>query len=112
MLTGGDGNDVMTGGAGTDEVFGQGGNDQMIWNPGDGSDVVEGQAGSDTWSSTAQTRARTSTFLPMAAASASARDVGNVDHGLERHRGNQPQRTGRADTITVNDLTGTDVQQA
>lgn len=47
-LIGGNGNDLLVGDTGNDQVFGGEGDDTMVWNNGDGSDVMEGGNGVDT----------------------------------------------------------------
>src|SRR5262249_24290722 len=84
------------------------GNDTFIWNPGDGSDTIEGQAGTDTL---VFNGANVNERMDISANGERARltrDVGNITmdlHGIERL---QINALGGADSITVNDLTGTD----
>ena len=112
MLLGGDGNDLITGGRGNDVALMGAGNDTFVWNPGDGSDTVEGQDGFDTMRlQRRQYQTRTSTSRPTAAAcgSPATSATSTMDlNGLEQINFNA---LGGADTITVNDLTGTDVTQ-
>ncbi|HET7880328.1 MAG TPA: calcium-binding protein [Acetobacteraceae bacterium] len=110
-LIGGEGNDVVTGGRGNDTAFLGAGNDTFIWNPGDGSDTVEGQDGFDTLLFNG---ANVNENIDISANGTRVRffrDVGNVTmdlNGVERIAFNA---LGGADTITVNDLSGTDVKQ-
>jgi Ca2+-binding RTX toxin-like protein len=110
-LIGGDGNDTVTGGRGNDVAFLGNGNDTFIWNPGDGSDVVEGQAGTDTL---VFNGANVNENIDISANGPRARlfrDVGNVTMDLNGIEHIQLATLGGADTVTVNDLTGTDVKQ-
>jgi Ca2+-binding RTX toxin-like protein len=119
-LNGGDGNDIITGSAGNDLVNGGrgndtarlgSGNDTFVWNPGDGSDVIEGQGGSDTLQFNG---ANVNENIDISADGGRARlfrDVGNVTMDLNDVERINLVALGGADTITVNDLTGTDVNQ-
>jgi Ca2+-binding RTX toxin-like protein len=110
MLIGGAGNDVVTGGQGNDVAFLGDGNDQFIWNPGDGSDIVEGQAGNDTL---VFNGANVNENMDISANGSRVRlfrDVGNVTMDLNGVENIQLNAMGGADTITVNDLTGTDTK--
>jgi Ca2+-binding RTX toxin-like protein len=119
-ITGGDGNDLLIGGAGNDVIVGGRGNDTVlmgagddtfIWNPGDGSDTVDGQEGQDAM---VFNGANIDEKVDMSANGSHlrfTRDVGNIVmdvNGTERVDFNA---FGGADTITVNDLTGTDVTE-
>jgi Ca2+-binding RTX toxin-like protein len=111
MLIGGDGNDTVTGGRGNDVAFLGTGNDTFIWNPGDGSDTVEGQDGTDTL---VFNGANVNENMDISANGSRARlfrDVGNVTMDLNSVEHIQIHALGGADTITVNDLTGTGVTQ-
>jgi Ca2+-binding RTX toxin-like protein len=111
MLIGGDGNDTVIGGRGNDVALLGNGNDTFVWNPGDGSDVVEGQAGTDTL---VFNGANVNENIDISANGSRARlfrDVGNVTMDLNGIEHIQLATLGGADTVTVNDLTGTDVKQ-
>ncbi len=111
MLIGGDGNDTITGGRGNDVALLGNGNDTFIWNPGDGSDTVEGQAGTDTL---VFNGANVNENIDISANGPRARlfrDVGNVTMDLNGVERIQLAALGGADTITVNDLSGTGVTQ-
>ncbi|HTK74159.1 MAG TPA: dockerin type I domain-containing protein [Gemmataceae bacterium] len=123
-LFGGDGNDVLTGGSGDDFVDGGTGNDIVFlgagddtfqWNPGDGSDVVDGQGGGrDGLVFNGSDLAETFTIsdsgngLPFHRVRLT-RDLGNVTMDLNGIEDIDLNANGGADTITVNDLTSTDV---
>jgi Ca2+-binding RTX toxin-like protein len=118
-IDGGDGNDLITGSSGDDTVFGGrgndtallgGGNDTFVWNPGDGSDTVDGQTGADTLLFNG---ANVSENIDISANGSRARffrDVGNVTMDLNRIETIDFNALGGADTINVEDLTGTGVK--
>jgi Ca2+-binding RTX toxin-like protein len=111
LLIGGDGNDLVTGGRGSDTALLGSGNDTFVWNPGDGSDTVEGQDGTDTL---VFNGANVSESMDLSANGTRARlfrDVGNVVMDLNSVEHIQIHAVGGADTITVDDLTGTGVTQ-
>jgi Ca2+-binding RTX toxin-like protein len=119
-LLGGDGNDVLIGGDGNDFIDGNRGNDIAFlgvgddifqWDPGDGSDVVEGQAGLD---SLLFNGANINEKIDVSANGSRlrfVRDVASVTmdvNGVELVTFNA---LGGADTVTVNNLSGTAVTQ-
>jgi Ca2+-binding RTX toxin-like protein len=118
-INGGDGNDLIVGSAGDDLVNGGrgndtgllgAGNDTYVWNPGDGSDIVEGQAGTDTLLFNG---ANVNERIDISASGGRARftrDVANITMDLNGVEHIQFNALGGADTITVNDLTGTSVK--
>jgi hypothetical protein len=108
---GGSGNDTVIGGKGNDTAYLGAGNDTFVWNPGDGSDVIEGQDGTDTMLFNGANAAENVTLSADRGHLKFVRDVGNVTmdtHGVERVDFNA---LGGADHVTVNDLTGTDVNK-
>src|SRR5215470_17805439 len=109
ILLGGDGNDTVTGGRGNDTALLGNGNDTFIWNPGDGSDTVEGQAGTDTLVFNGANINENMDISANGQRVRLSRDVGNVVMDLDGVEHIQVNALGGADTITVNDLTGTDV---
>jgi Ca2+-binding RTX toxin-like protein len=108
-ITGGDGEDVLIGGTGSDQLFGGAGDDVFVWNPGDGSDVVEGQAGTDALAFNGSDLNENIDISANGGRARLSRDVGNVTMDLDNTEIIDLRALGGADTITVNDLTGTDV---
>jgi RTX calcium-binding nonapeptide repeat (4 copies) len=108
---GGDGNDTVIGGRGDDTANLGGGDDTFVWNPGDGSDVIEGQEGSDKMLfngaagdeqvTLSANGGRLTFFRVQANVTMDTNDVEIVDFNA----------LGGIDSVTVNDLTGTDVTQ-
>lgn len=110
-LTGGDGNDFIIGGRGSDIAMLGAGDDTFVWNPGDGSDVVEGGDGNDALVFNGADVNENISLSANGDRFKLFRDVGNVTmdtNGVERVAVNVQ---GGADTVTLNDLTGTDVTQ-
>ncbi len=117
-LTGGRGNETFFGGSGNDRIVGKGGNDlafmghgddTFVWDPGDGSDSIEGQAGFDTMLFDGAAAAEHVELSANGNRLRFFRDVATITmdtHGVERVDFNA---LGGADTVTVDDLTGTDV---
>src|SRR5262249_44072724 len=85
--------------------------DTFVWNPGDGSDIVEGQAGLDTLQFNG---ANISEHIDMSANGPRvrfSRDVGSVTMDLDGVERINFKALGGADTIVINDLSGTDVTE-
>jgi Ca2+-binding RTX toxin-like protein len=120
-IDGGNGNDTLSGGPGDDKVDGNAGadsaalgdgNDTFVWDAGDGSDTVDGQAGDDALVFNGSAAAEQLTLSAHGSRALLVRDVGHVSmdlNGLERVDTNAFAGT---DTVTVDDLSGTDVIQA
>lgn len=108
---GGDGNDDVSGGRGADTAYLGDGDDSFSWLPGEGSDVIEGQDGSDTMlfvgagiGDTVDISAnghRVTFFRQPGTVTMDTRGVEIVDF----------RALGGPDSVTVGDLSGTDVQQ-
>jgi Ca2+-binding RTX toxin-like protein len=108
---GGDGNDTVDGGRGDDIAYLGGGNDTFRWDPGEGSDVIEGQEGADTMLfngaggtdnvTLSANGGRLTFFRVQGAITMDTDDVERVDFNA----------LAGADTVLVDDLTGTDVAQ-
>jgi Ca2+-binding RTX toxin-like protein len=110
-LLGGDGNDVITGGRGNDTARLGAGDDTFVWNPGDASDVVEGQDGTDTL---VFNGANINEKLDISANGSRVRltrDIGTVTMDLNGIEHIQLNALGGADSVVVNDLSGTGVTQ-
>src|SRR6202040_510459 len=99
---------MVVGGRGNDVAFLGNGNDTFIWNPGDGSDIVEGQAGTDTLVFNGANVAENMDISANGGRVRFFRDVANITMDLNGVENIQVNALGGADTITVNDLTGTD----
>jgi Ca2+-binding RTX toxin-like protein len=111
VLIGGDGNDVIVGGRGNDVALMGAGDDTFIWNPGDGSDTVEGQDGNDSLLFNGSNVGERIDVSANGSRVRLTRDVANITMDLNGVEGINLNALGGADTVTVNDLTGTDVSQ-
>ena len=118
-INGGDGNDTITGSAGNDFVIGGRGNDAaslgagddtFVWNPGDGSDTVEGGAGNDTLLFNGANVNENIDISANGGRAVFTRDVAASSMDLDNVETIDFNALGGADTITVNDLSKTDVQ--
>jgi len=110
-LLGGDGNDFIDGNQGNDVAFLGAGEDIFQWDPGDGSDTVEGQAGIDTLLFNGANIAEIFELSANGERARFTRNIGNIVMDLNDVEKINVKALGGADTITVNDLTGTDVTQ-
>jgi Ca2+-binding RTX toxin-like protein len=118
-INGGDGNDTILGSAGNDTVNGGrgndvanlgAGNDTFVWNPGDGSDIVDGGAGNDTLLFNGANVNEKIDISANGGRVTLARDVGAVTMDLDNIETLDVNALGGADTITVNDMSRTDVR--
>jgi Ca2+-binding RTX toxin-like protein len=106
-ITGSDGNDLIIGGRGADLAFMGPGDDAFVWNPGDGSDTVEGQDGQDALVFNGANVSENINIAANGQRVRLARDVGTVTMDLNDVERIDVNALGGADSITVNDLTGT-----
>ena len=111
LITGSQGDDLVNGGRGNDMALLGAGNDTFVWNPGDGSDIVEGQAGTDTLLFNGANINEKIDISANGSRVRFTRDVATITMDLNGVENIQFNALGGADTITVNDLTGTDVNQ-
>ena len=106
---GGDGNDTSDGNGGNDLALLGAGDDTFVWDPGDGSDTVEGQGGADALLFNG---AGASERIDVSANGGRVlffRDVANITMDLDDVETVDFRALGGSDTVTVNDLSGTDV---
>src|SRR5262249_38708191 len=111
-LLGSPGADTITGGIGNDAVLLEAGNDTFLWNPGDGSDNVGGGPGTDAVILDGSNAAETVNISANGGRVFLSRDAGfliTMDlNDVERLDLNTE---GQTDTVTINDLSGTDLKQ-
>jgi Ca2+-binding RTX toxin-like protein len=106
---GGDGNDFVDGNRGNDVASLGAGDDTFQWDPGDGSDTIEGQGGTDTMVFNGANVAEKIDLSANGNRLRFTRDVASITMdtaGVEQVDFNA---LGGADTVTVNNLAGTDV---
>jgi hypothetical protein len=120
-LNGGDGADLFFGGGGNDVVEGEkgndtahlgSGNDTFGWDPGDGSDIVEGDSGYDTLDFDGAAVNEVMSLSANGHRSLFLRDVGNIRMDMNNVEKLDLTALGGTDTVTVNDMTGTDFRDA
>jgi streptogramin lyase len=115
-LSGGSGNDTLSGAKGDDTLVGNAGNDTFQWNPGDGNDFIDGVlndggSGADRVVVNGSNLAEKFVVSAEGNAGKITRDIDNVTLDLADIENVDVNPLGGADTITVNDLTGTGVTQ-
>jgi hypothetical protein len=108
---GGDGNDLVDGGKGNDTAYLGDGADTFRWDNGEGSDVIEGQDGIDTMLFNGAAVAEQATLTANGGRLTFFRVQGNVTMDTDGVEIVDDNPLGGADSVTVNDLTGTDVTQ-
>jgi hypothetical protein len=118
MIDGGKGGETLLGGDGHDPIDGNGGNDRgalgagddtFVWDPGDGSDTIEGQGGDDTMRFNG---ANADEQIDLSANGSRLRFVrtqANITMDTAGIETVDFNALGGADSVTVNDLSGTDV---
>ena len=120
-LNGGDGIETFIGGSGNDAVDGNrgddtgvlgSGNDSFRWDPGDGSDVVEGQSGTDTLDFNGANVAEIMSLSAEGERSIFLRNVANIRMDMDGVERLDLTALGGVDTMTVNDMSGTDFRVA
>jgi Ca2+-binding RTX toxin-like protein len=108
---GGRGDDVVDGGRGADTADLGDGNDVFSWDPGEGSDVIDGQDGSDRMLFNGGAGADTVTMTANFGRLTFFRNPGNVTMDTDNVEIVDFNALGGPDSVTVNDLTATDVKQ-
>lgn len=109
LLIGGDGNDFIDGQQGNDVIFLGAGDDVVRWDPGDGSDTIEGQAGHDRLIFNGSAGSEIYDASANGARVRFTRNLGNIVMDLDDMENLELHTLGGADTLIVNDLTGTDL---
>jgi Ca2+-binding RTX toxin-like protein len=110
-FSGGNGDDFVDGGRGNDRADLGRGDDTFQWDPGEGSDSIEGQSGSDTMLFNGAAGAETVTMTANGGRLIFFRQPGNVTMSTDDVEIVDFNALGGPDSITVNDLSGTDVTQ-
>ena len=111
VLLGSHGDDMINGGDGDDLALMGTGEDSFVWNPGDDNDTLEGQAGTDTMQFNGANVAENIDVAANGGRVRFFRDIANVTMDLNDLERVDFRALGGADTIVVNDLSGTDVTE-
>jgi hypothetical protein len=111
-LFGGNGNDTIDGNRGNDVAFGGAGSDTFVWDPGDGNDTLEGQSGTDALNFNGSNAGETIDVSANGSRVLLTRDIAAISMDLNGIEGLNIRALGSADTITINDLTGTGLTKA
>jgi Ca2+-binding RTX toxin-like protein len=109
-LQGGTGDDLIDGNQGNDTILAGDGNDTIRWDPGDGSDIIEGGPGTDQLAFNAASINEKIDLSANGSRVRLTRDVGNIVMDLNGVETTGLALLGGADTLTVNDLTGTNLK--
>ena len=112
-LRGGHGNDTIVGNKGDDIMLGDAGNDRLIWNNGDGSDLMRGGRGYDVTRVNGAVDAGDNFELrgKGGIAEFERRNLGNFTLNVDDVERFEVNGIGGDDTLTVRDLSATDVQK-
>jgi Ca2+-binding RTX toxin-like protein len=109
VFLGSEGDDLVNGGDGDDTALLGAGDDTFVWNPGDDNDILEGQAGFDTMLFNGSNVAENIDIAANGGRVRFFRNVANVTMDINDIEAIDFNALGGADTMVVNDLTGTDV---
>jgi hypothetical protein len=112
LIFGGRGKDAVNGGIGHDTAFLNGGDDSFVWNPGDGSDTIDGGSGTDEMLFRGAGANETMSLSANGNRAVFLRDVATIRMDLNEVEDVTVLALGGSDSITVDDLRGTDVRDA
>jgi hypothetical protein len=110
IIIAGNGNDFIVPSRGNDVVLAGDGHDTMTWAPGDGNDTLEGQDGQDVLLFTGSNASEIFQVLANGGRVLFLRNIANVTMDLDDIEEIQLDALGSVDLVTVNDLSGTDLQ--
>src|SRR5262249_51252142 len=108
-INGGASAEFINGGTGNDLLFGGAGDDRFSWSPGDGNDTVDGQAGNDLLGVFGGSGNDNIAISANGTGARITRDVDGMTMDLNSLEVVDVVPLGGADTVTVNDLTGSGV---
>jgi Ca2+-binding RTX toxin-like protein len=109
VFLGSEGDDLINGGDGNDVAFMNAGDDTFVWNPGDDNDTLEGQAGFDTLRFNGANAPEQITISANGGRVLFFRDIASVLMDLNDVEAIDFNALGGADSIVVQDLSGTEV---
>jgi len=110
-ILGGDGKDFILGDSGDDLAQMGAGDDVFQWDPGDGNDTIEGQDGTDTMVFNGANIAETIDISANGSRVRFTRDIGSIVMDLAGTEKILFNARAGVDTITVGDMTGTDLKR-
>ena len=111
VLRGSQGDDSLDGNGGGDAASLGAGDDLFTWDPGDGSDAVEGEAGRDAMAFNGANVDETFDVSANGGRVLFVRNIANITMDLDGVERVDTRALGGADTVTVRDLSGTDLRQ-
>ncbi len=112
LVVGGNGADFVNGGVGTDvEVLGNG-DDTAAWNPGEGNDAIDGGLGRDTLAFNGADGDEQMSLSANGRSAVFLRVQGNIRMDLDGVERLDLATFGGADTVTIDDVSGTEVTAA
>jgi Ca2+-binding RTX toxin-like protein len=112
LFLAGPGDDFVDGNQGRDLAFLGGGDDVFQWDPGDGSDIVEGDRGFDTMTFSGSNASEVMELSAVGPFVRFVRNIGNIVMDLDNVERLDLLALGGTDTVTVGDMTGTDLTDA
>lgn len=112
LVFGGSGDDFVDGGKGRDTAFLDSGRDTFQWDAGEGSDLVDGGTGNDALVFNGAAGAETMSLSADGDRAVFLRDPGSVRMDLNDVEQLDVNALGGADTITINDTSGTGLRDA
>jgi RTX calcium-binding nonapeptide repeat (4 copies) len=112
LIFGGRGDDAVNGGVGHDTAFLNSGDDLFVWNPGEGSDTVDGGIGHDEMLFRGAGIDEKMSLSANGDRAVFLRNIGTIRMDLDEIEEVTVLALGGSDSITVNDLRGTDVRDA
>ena len=111
ILVGGNGTDLVDGNAGADTGLLGRGDDVFVWDQGDGSDVVEGGSGADAMVFNGFGASEAMAATANGGRVLFTRVQGGIVMNLDDVETIDVRPLGGADTVTVNDTAGTDLER-
>lgn len=111
VFVGGRGDDLVDGNGGADTAFLGNGDDAFVWDPGDASDVVEGGRGSDTLIFNGAGGPEIMASTADGGRVLFTRSPGSIVMDLDEVEVIDVRTLGGTDTVTVDDLRGTDLER-
>jgi hypothetical protein len=111
VFLGGNGDDFVDGNGGVDAAFMGRGDDTFVWDPGDANDLVEGDSGSDTLVFNGAVGSEIMAATANGGRVLFTRNLGSIVMDLDNVETVDVRALGGADAVTVNDVTGTDLQR-